>query len=61
MERAVDSGCMTCSLEVRAGNAAAHALYLGLGFCKLGVRMSYYTRPIEDAIVLEADLSPFVT
>ncbi|HEY3279560.1 MAG TPA: ribosomal protein S18-alanine N-acetyltransferase [Gemmatimonadales bacterium] len=41
-------------LEVRVSNAAAHALYEGLGFKKVGRRAGYYRRPAEDAVVLRA-------
>jgi ribosomal-protein-alanine N-acetyltransferase len=40
------------SLEVRAGNAAALALYEKLGFRPIGVRKEYYANPIEDAVVM---------
>ncbi len=40
------------SLEVRAGNAAAIALYLRLGLEPEGRRTGYYADPEEDALVL---------
>lgn len=40
------------SLEVRAGNAAARALYEKLGFKQIGIRKEYYTNPVEDAVVM---------
>jgi ribosomal-protein-alanine N-acetyltransferase len=40
------------SLEVRAENAAARALYEKLGFKQIGIRKEYYTNPVEDAIVM---------
>lgn len=43
-------------LEVRAGNAAAIALYESLGYRRVGVRRSYYSDNGEDAILLVADL-----
>jgi ribosomal-protein-alanine N-acetyltransferase len=45
-------------LEVRASNAAAIALYSGEGFTAVGRRVRYYSRPIEDAIVMRLDLRP---
>lgn len=39
-------------LEVRESNAAARALYQGLGFRPIGRRKGYYSRPREDALVL---------
>ncbi len=39
-------------LEVRESNTAARHLYDKNGFTALGVRRRYYTRPVEDAIVM---------
>jgi ribosomal-protein-alanine N-acetyltransferase len=38
-------------LEVRESNAAARALYENAGFEQTGRRKSYYTSPLEDAIL----------
>ena len=40
------------TLEVRAGNAAAIALYEKHGFAPVGRRTNYYERPREDAILM---------
>ena len=40
------------SLEVRAGNEAAIALYTRFGFETLGRRPGYYLRPKEDALIM---------
>ncbi len=40
------------TLEVRAGNVGARALYSGLGFRKIGRRKAYYPDNDEDAIVM---------
>lgn len=45
------------ALEVRAGNAAAIALYENSGFLRTGVRRRYYSDG-EDAILMEYELSP---
>ncbi|RPH78664.1 MAG: ribosomal-protein-alanine N-acetyltransferase [Nitrospiraceae bacterium] len=42
-------------LELRASNHAAHALYRSLGFCDVTTRPTYYTNPIEDALLMELD------
>lgn len=42
--------CLT--LEVRASNAGAIALYEKLGFCQVGRRPRYYQKPREDALIL---------
>jgi len=43
-------------LEVRRGNAPAHALYFSRGFEVVGQRANYYRHPVEDAIVLRLAL-----
>lgn len=49
-------GAGLAHLEVRAGNAAAIALYEGLGYRRVGVRKGYYADNGEDAHLLVADL-----
>lgn len=43
-------------LDVRAGNAGAHALYHSFGFTEDGVRKNYYTDPVEDAILMSRQI-----
>lgn len=45
-------GLAFVTLEVRASNAAAVALYAGQGYEKVGVRKGYYRNPEEDAILM---------
>lgn len=40
------------TLEVRKSNAAAIALYEGLGFVTEGVRKNFYEKPTEDALIM---------
>lgn len=40
------------TLEVRASNAPAIALYEGAGFRPAGVRRRFYTQPTEDAVLM---------
>ena len=40
------------SLEVRAGNVPAIALYDKHGFERVGLRKNYYERPKEDALIM---------
>ena len=40
------------TLEVRAGNTPAIALYEKHGFHRVGLRKAYYERPKEDAIIM---------
>ena len=50
-------GAQTCSLEVRAGNEGAQALYTSLGFESLGVRPRYYSDG-EDALIMKSPTLP---
>jgi ribosomal-protein-alanine N-acetyltransferase len=45
--------CLT--LEVRASNAPAIALYENLGFRQVGLRKNYYHKPKEDALILRKE------
>lgn len=40
------------SLEVRKSNTAAIELYKSLGFKNVGMRRNFYTKPIENAIIM---------
>lgn len=44
------------SLEVRASNAAAQALYRSHGFGLAGLRIGYYRNPEEDALIMSRPL-----
>ncbi len=48
-------GITSLSLEVRAGNAPAMALYGKLGFAQVGRRPNYYRNPKEDALILRKE------
>ncbi len=56
LERAVgyarQNGLVFLTLEVRASNAAARALYSRYGFKTVGKRPRYYEHPTEDAILM---------
>ena len=45
-------GIKNFTLEVRAGNQAAIALYEKLGFKTEGIRKSFYREPVEDALIM---------
>ena len=45
-------GLSFVTLEVRAGNAPAVALYTKHGFQPVGLRKKYYERPREDALLM---------
>lgn len=53
-------GCATMLLEVRVSNTPALRLYESLGFTVLAVRKQYYTEPIEDAYVMQRDLTTYL-
>lgn len=52
LDEATSLGVASATLEVRRSNAAARRLYESAGFRLAGVRTSYYTKPIEDALIL---------
>lgn len=54
VRRAIAHGAESITLEVRASNTAALALYRRFGFAPSGVRKDYYKDPTEDALVLWA-------
>lgn len=49
------NGNHSLSLEVRASNAPAIALYEGMGFLEVGRRRNYYRNPREDALILRKE------
>ena len=51
--RKMGSRCLT--LEVRASNESAQALYACLGFVQVGRRKNYYHHPKEDALILRKE------
>ena len=51
---AIARGATAITLEVRASNVAAQALYRRFGFVPAGARKDYYRDPTEDALVLWA-------
>jgi len=53
MERGRARGAVRVILEVREGNAAAHAFYRMHGFVDIGTRRRYYSDTDEDAIIME--------
>ena len=55
--RAHQLGLSFVTLEVRAGNRAAVALYEKHGFQRVGLRKKYYDLPKEDAILMTRILS----
>lgn len=62
LREAIARGATAITLEVRASNQAAQALYRRFGFVPVGTRKGYYRHPDEDALVLwahEVDTSDF--
>ena len=52
-----EQGASVITLEVRNSNQAARNLYKSYGFVEEAVRKSYYTEPIEDAVIMGLRLS----
>ena len=58
MQLAANLGARYLTLEVRASNAAALALYQSFGFIKVSVRKKYYEDNGEDALLMVCDQLP---
>ena len=58
MQYASNLGVSYMTLEVRAGNAKAQALYASLGFVRVSVRKRYYEDNGEDGYLMVADRLP---
>lgn len=50
-----DAGNYQLTLEVRSSNIPAISLYESMGFVQVGRRPRYYTKPIEDALILRKE------
>ena len=58
LAKGLELGARRATLEVRRSNEAAKVLYERFGFAVKGVRAAYYSKPVEDALVLwREDLS----
>jgi ribosomal-protein-alanine N-acetyltransferase len=58
LAKGLELGAQRATLEVRRSNEAARVLYERFGFAVKGVRPAYYSKPVEDALVLwREDLS----
>ena len=56
LAEAARNGYRRVSLEVRASNESAIALYTSRGFRRVFVRKGYYTDNDEDALIMVCDL-----
>jgi len=56
LESVGSRGAVQCFLEVRESNTVARRLYEEAGFAVVGRRRNYYTKPVEDALVMRCDL-----
>lgn len=54
MNQGIQLGLTEFTLEVRAGNQAAIALYQRFGFQIVGTRRDFYQKPVEDALLMTA-------
>jgi ribosomal-protein-alanine N-acetyltransferase len=52
LKTGAELGARRATLEVRRSNEAARLLYERFGFSVAGVRAAYYSKPVEDALVL---------
>lgn len=52
MEQGRQQGIERFTLEVRVSNLAAIHLYEKLGFESVGIRKRFYSKPVEDAMIM---------
>ena len=52
LKTGAELGARRATLEVRRSNDPARVLYERFGFAVAGVRAAYYSKPVEDALVL---------
>ena len=55
-EKMPSLGVTSVFLEVRNSNIPAQNLYRSLSYTEIGIRRAYYRAPIEDAILMRADI-----
>jgi ribosomal-protein-alanine N-acetyltransferase len=53
LNRASEKGLQSATLEVRAGNQVAQALYTDFGFVEVARRPRYYSDNYEDALLMQ--------
>ena len=52
LRESAEKGMTAFTLEVRAGNRPAIALYQRFGFVTEGIREGFYEEPVEDALIM---------
>lgn len=52
IDESLEKGMTAFTLEVRAGNRPAIALYRRFGFQTEGIREGFYEEPVEDALIM---------
>ena len=52
-----ENGIVYLSLEVREQNIAARSLYVSCGWQEAGVRKNFYSKPLDNAIVMIKDFT----
>ena len=55
IDLATEHNALVVTLEVRASNHPAQALYEKYGFCRVGERRAYYSDNKEDAVIMTTD------
>lgn len=60
MQYAAERDIPHLTLEVREGNLPARALYRKYGFYEAGIRKEYYSAPVENAVIMWAEVKSFL-
>jgi ribosomal-protein-alanine N-acetyltransferase len=59
LKKGRELGARRATLEVRRSNEPARLLYERFGFAVAGIRPAYYSKPVEDALILwREDVTP---
>jgi len=58
LKKGRELGARRATLEVRRSNEVARLLYERFGFSVAGVRPAYYSKPVEDALILWREDGP---
>jgi ribosomal-protein-alanine N-acetyltransferase len=58
LKKGRELGARRATLEVRRSNEVARLLYERFGFSVAGVRPGYYSKPVEDALILWREDGP---
>ncbi len=57
LRHGMEKGADTAFLEVRESNTPARTLYEKSGFLSIGIRRNYYSKPTENAVIMQLNMT----